>query len=335
MTHTFLFLYLVIFLAFTFDFINGFHDAANSVAILIATKVLKPFSAVLWAAFFNFIAFLFFHLNVAATIGSGLVQPQIITPYIIFAALSGAIIWNLLTWYFGLPSSSSHSLIGGLIGASVVKGGWSVLKWHGLTPVLLAIVLSPLLGLLVSYLLIRLANFILKNVDSTKADRWAKYTQFVAGALLSLGHGGNDAQKTMGIIAVLLFSTGLLNGHFHVPFWVVISCNFIMGLGTLMGGWRIIHTMGTKLTQLTPLSGGCAATGAALTLFAATNLGIPVSTTHTVTGSIFGVGTSNAWLNTHWPTVRRIVWAWVLTIPAAGFVAAAVMGIETFFKVGV
>jgi inorganic phosphate transporter, PiT family len=332
MTHVFIFVYLVVFLAFLFDFINGFHDAANSVAIMVATKVLKPFTAVLWAAFFNFIAFLFFHLNVATTIGSGLVEPHIITPYIIFAALIGAIIWNLLTWYLGLPSSSSHGLIGGLVGAAVVGGGWGVLNWYGLLPVLIAIVLSPVLGLLISYFFIKFADCLVKNVNSIKAERWAKRTQFVAGALLSLGHGGNDAQKTMGIIAVLLFSTGLLNGHFYVPFWVVISCNFIMGLGTLMGGWRIIHTMGSKLTQLTPLSGGCAATGAALTLFAATDLGIPVSTTHTVTGAILGVGTSNGWLNTHWPTVRRIIWAWILTIPAAGLVAAAVMVIETFFK---
>ncbi len=335
MTSTFVFIYFVVFLAFIFDFINGFHDAANSVAIMVATKVLKPFTAVLWAAFFNFIAFLFFHLNVATTIGSGLVEPHIITPYIIFAALIGAIIWNLLTWYFGLPSSSSHGLIGGLVGAAVVGGGWSVLNWHGLLPVLIAIILSPVLGLLISWFLIKVSNYLLKDVNSLKAERWAKRVQFVAGALLSLGHGGNDAQKTMGIIAVLLFSTGLLNGHFYVPFWVVISCNFVMSLGTLMGGWRIIHTMGSKLTKLTPLSGGCAATGAALTLFAATDLGIPVSTTHTVTGAILGVGTSNGWLNTHWPTVRRIVWAWVLTIPAAGFVAAAVMALETFFKLGI
>jgi inorganic phosphate transporter, PiT family len=334
MISTFVFIYLVIFLAFTFDFINGFHDAANSVAIMVATKVLKPFTAVLWAAFFNFIAFLFFHLNVATTIGSGLIEPHIISPYIIFAALIGAIVWNLVTWYFGLPSSSSHALIGGLIGAAVITGGWQVLNWHGLSPVLIAIVLSPILGLLISCLLMKISHCLLKDVNSVQTERWAKRAQFIAGALLSLGHGGNDAQKTMGIIAVLLFSAGLLKGHFYVPFWIVISCNFVMGLGTLLGGWRIIHTMGSKLTQLTFLSGGCAATGAALTLFAATDLGIPVSTTHTVTGAILGVGTSNGWLNTHWPTVRRIIWAWVLTIPAAAFVAASVMALETFLQLG-
>jgi PiT family inorganic phosphate transporter len=325
MTITLLFIYFVIVLAFIFDFINGFHDAANSIAIMVATKVLKPLTAVLWAAFFNFIAFLFFHLSVATTIGSGLIEPHIITPYVLFAALSGAITWNLLTWYFGLPSSSSHGLIGGLVGAALVAGGWHVLNWHGLLPVLIAIVLSPVLGLSISWLLIKMTHVFLKDIDSERTQSWAKRAQFVAGALLSLGHGGNDAQKTMGIIAVLLFSTGLLNGHFYVPFWVIISCNFVMGLGTLIGGWRIVHTLGNKITQLTPLSGGCAATGAALTLFAATDLGIPVSTTHTVTGAILGVGSTNGWINTHWPTIRRILWAWVLTIPAAGLVASFVM----------
>lgn len=334
MTSTFLFIYFVVFLAFVFDFINGFHDAANSVAIMVATKVLKPFTAVLWAAFFNFIAFLFFHLNVATTIGLGLIAPHFVTPNLVFAALLGAIIWNLLTWYFGLPSSSSHGLIGGLVGAALVASGWHVLNWHGLLPVLIAIVLSPILGLLVSWLLIKISFLLVGDVNSLKAGQWAKRAQFGAAALLSLGHGGNDAQKTMGIIAVLLFSAGFLNGQFHIPFWVVISCNFVMGLGTLMGGWRIINTMGNKLTQLTPLSGGCAATSAALTLFVATDLGISVSTTHTVTGAILGVGTSNGWLNTHLPTVRRIVWAWVLTIPAAALVAAGVMALEMFFNLG-
>lgn len=332
MTSTYAFIFFVIFLAFTFDFINGFHDAANSVAILIATKVLKPFTAVLWAAFFNFIAFLFFHLNVATTIGSGLIEPHIVTPYLIFAALMGAITWNLLTWYFGLPSSSSHGLIGGLVGAALVAGGWGILNWHGLLPVLIAIVLSPLLGLLVSWMLINASNRFLKGVHSEKTERWAKRVQLLAGALLSLGHGGNDAQKTMGIIAILLFSTGLLNGQFYVPFWAVISCNFVMGLGTLIGGWRIINTMGTKLTRLTPVSGSCAATGAALTLFAATDMGIPVSTTHTVTGAILGAGTTNKWLGTQWQIVRRIVWAWFLTIPAAALVAAVVMWLIHYFQ---
>jgi PiT family inorganic phosphate transporter len=334
MTSTLLFVCLVIFLAFTFDFINGFHDAANSIAIMVATKALKPLTAILWGSFFNFIAFLFFHLSVATTIGSELVEPHIITPALLFAALIGAITWNLLTWYCGLPSSSSHGLIGGLVGAAIVAGGWSVLNWYGLLPVLIAIFLSPVLGMLISWLLIKALNYLLKNINSIETEQWAKRAQFVSGALLSLGHGGNDAQKTMGIIAVLLFSTGFLNGQFYVPFWVVISCNFVMSCGTLLGGWRIMHTMGSKLTQLSSLSGACAATGAALTLFAATDLGIPVSTTHTVTGAILGVGTSNNRLTTCWPTMQRIVWAWVFTVPAAAFVAAATMAMEIFFKLG-
>lgn len=325
MTTTLGFIYFVIILAFLFDFINGFHDAANSVATMVATNALKPIWAVAWAAFFNFIAFLFFHLNVASTIGAGLVQPNIIDPYLIFAALTGAICWNLFTWYFGLPSSSSHALIGGLVGAGIAKSGWGVLIWNGLTKVIIAIVLSPLLGLIIGLLLMTVTNHLVRNIASQKVDKWAKRLQFVAGAALSLGHGGNDAQKTMGIIAILLFASGLLHGDFYVPFWVVVSCNFVMGLGTLSGGWRIINTMGKKITNLTPLSGGCAATGAAVTLFVATDLGIPVSTTHTVTGSIIGVGTHKGVFGAHWETVRRIVWAWFLTLPAAGLVAAGII----------
>jgi PiT family inorganic phosphate transporter len=333
MTSAFAFIYFVIFLAFLFDFINGFHDAANSVATMVATNALKPIWAVIWAAFFNFIAFLFFHLNVAGTIGAGLVQPSVIDAYFIFSALIGAIFWNLFTWYFGLPSSSSHALIGGLIGAALVKGGFGVLIWSGLLPVILAIVLSPILGMTIGALLMKLSSWLGLHVANEKVDRWAKKLQFVAAAALSLGHGANDAQKTMGIIAILLFSSGLLHGKFYVPFWVAISCNFVMGLGTLSGGWRIIHTMGKKITKLTPLSGGCAATGAALTLFAATDLGIPVSTTHTVTGSIIGVGThKKGLLGAHWETVRRIMWAWVLTIPAAALVASGVMCLKGFFN---
>lgn len=332
MTSALVFIYFVIFLAFVFDFINGFHDAANSVATMVATNALKPIWAVAWAAFFNFIAFLFFHLNVASTIGAGLVEPHIVDAYLIFAALTGAIIWNLLTWYFGLPSSSSHALIGGLVGAGIAKAGWGVLIWDGLTKVIVAIVLSPLLGLVIGLLLMTITNHLVRNIATQKVEKWSKRLQFVAGAALSLGHGGNDAQKTMGIIAILLFSSHLLDGHFYVPFWVIISCNFVMGLGTLSGGWRIIHTMGKKITNLNPLSGGCAATGAALTLFAATDLGIPVSTTHTVTGAIIGVGTHKGVFGAHWETVRRIVWAWLLTLPAAAFVASGIMYLEKFVK---
>lgn len=331
MTEAMWFIFFVIALAFIFDFINGFHDAANSIATMVATKALKPIWAVVWAAFFNFIAFLFFHLNVANTIGTGLVNPHVISPFVIFAALTGAIFWNLFTWYFGLPSSSSHALIGGLVGAGVMKGGWSMLNISGLSKVLISIVLSPILGLIIALGFMVMLDSLLKNTMSEKIERWSKRLQFVSGAMLSLGHGGNDAQKTMGIIAILLFSTHQLGSTFYVPFWVVLSCNLVMALGTLCGGWRIIHTMGSKITQLTPLSGGCAATGAAVTLFTATNLGVPVSTTHTVTGAIIGVGTHKGVFGAHWQTVRRIVWAWILTIPAAGLVAGSLMTLEHRF----
>lgn len=317
------FVYFVVFLAFTFDFINGLHDAANSTATLVATRVLKPWAAVLWAAFFNGIAFLFFKLNVANTIGSGLIEPGIVTPYLLFSALFGAIGWNLITWYFGLPSSSSHALIGGLIGATLVAAGWNALNWQGLTPVLMALILSPTLGLLASMLLIKISHFLLKNTHLTAVTRWSSMTQFIACAFLSLGHGGNDAQKTMGIIAILLFSAGLAGDTFHIPFWVAISCNLVMGLGTLMGGWRIIYTMGEKITPLTPVSGSCAAMGAAITLLAANDIGVPVSTTHTVTGAIIGTGISHRGI--YWPTVYRILWSWLLTIPSAAAISAGIM----------
>lgn len=328
MLSTLTFVYFVVFLAFIFDFINGLHDAANSVATIVATRVLKPLHAVIWAAFFNGIAFLFFKLNVANTIGSGLVEPSIVTPYLVFAALSGAIGWNLLTWYFGMPSSSSHALIGGLMGATMVAGGWHALNWQGLLPVLLALIVSPTLGLAVSISLVKISNFMLKGVQTETITRWARRAQFIGSAFLSLGHGGNDAQKTMGIIAVLLFSAGLSGDNFHVPFWVVISCNLVMGLGTLLGGWRIIYTMGEKITMLTPLSGSCAATGAAVTLLTANHLGVPVSTTHTVTGAIVGTGMSKGWSGIHWPTVYQILWAWLLTIPSSALLAASIMGLE-------
>lgn len=330
MTEMQYFIFFVIFLAFVFDFINGFHDAANSIATMVATGALKPIWAVAWAAFFNFIAFLVFNLNVASTIGTGLIQPHIVTPYLIFAALTGAIFWNLITWYFGLPSSSSHALIGGLFGAAIVKAGWGTVNQVGFYKVVTSIVLSPILGLILGLTLMSLMHRFTHQINTEKVEKWSKRMQFLAGALLSLGHGGNDAQKTMGIIAVLLFSSHLIGNNFHVPFWVVISCNSVMALGTLCGGWRIINTMGKKITDLTPLSGGCAATGAAITLFTANNFGIPVSTTHTVTGSIIGVGTQKGIFGTHWDTVRRIIWAWVLTIPAAGCVAGGLMWLRYF-----
>ncbi len=321
MTSAMVFILFVIALAFVFDFINGFHDAANSVATIVSTGVLKPLTAVAWAAFFNFIAFLFFQLKVAGTIGTGLITPTIVDPYFIFAALSGAITWNLLTWYFGLPSSSSHALVGGLVGAAIAKGGMATLNYPGLTKVIVSIVLSPLLGCLLGFLLVSLVKWLTRNIKESSVNHWFGRIQFASAALLSLGHGGNDAQKTMGVIAVLLFSSHLLDGHFYVPIWVMISCNLVMALGTLMGGWRIVNTLGSKITKLNPMLGSCAETGAAATLFLATNLGIPVSTTHTITGAITGVGIKSV----QWATIRRIMWAWFLTLPAAGLIAAGLI----------
>jgi len=330
MTTALLFVFLVIALAFIFDFINGFHDAANSTATIISTGILTPRQAVIWAAFFNFIAFLFFHLSVANTIGIGLINPNIVDTYLIFSALSGAIIWNLITWYFGLPSSSSHALMGGLIGAALVKGGFAVIIMSGFIKIALAIVFSPLLGFIMGSLLMLITHKLARNWSQVKQNRWFGYTQFVSAAMLSLAHGGNDAQKTMGIIAVLLFSTHLITGDFHVPFWVVISCNLVMALGTLAGGCRIVDTMGKKITSLTTRSGCSAETGASLTLFLATYLGIPVSTTHTITGAI--TGTSMMTLHTiQWGIIKRIVYAWIMTLPIAGLIAGLLMLAKQIF----
>ncbi len=320
-----LFILFVVFLAFLFDFTNGFHDAANSIATIIATEVLSPLQAVLWAALFNFLAFFFFKLAIAHTISTGLVHPSIISPYVIFAGLAGAISWNIITWYFGLPSSSSHALIGGLAGAAFVKGGIHALLLPGFLKVTSAIFLSPLIGLVVAYGLTHLVNRITKgNTDATN-HRWFKYIQLISSALLSLTHGGNDAQKTMGIIAILLYSGSLLGPVFYVPFWVIVSCYFVISLGTLFGGWRIIHTMGKKITHLNTLRGSCAETSAALVIYAATELGVPVSTTHTVTGAIAGVGVYESFWGTHWDMMHKIFWAWLFTIPATALIAAAVM----------
>lgn len=313
-----------IFLALIFDFLNGFHDAANSIATIVSTRVLKPQHAVFWAAFFNFIAFLFFGLHVANTMGVGLIDTSIVDIYLILAALVGAIIWNILTWYFGIPSSSSHALIGGLIGAGIAKAGVTHLKMGGIFKVLIAIVLSPLIGMIMGSLLMLLTARIFFKFPPTQIDHWFRKLQFISAAFISLGHGGNDAQKTMGIIAILLFSAGLLGNHFYVPLWVIVSCNFVIALGTFFGGWRIVKTMGMKITKLKPVSGFCAETASALTLFLATGLGIPVSTTHTITGAIVGVGSLNGAKAVRWGIARNIVWAWILTIPAAGLVSALI-----------
>jgi PiT family inorganic phosphate transporter len=309
-------------LALLFDFINGLHDAANSIATIVSTRVLGPQVAVAWAAFFNFIAFLFFGLHVARTLGSGIVMATAIDAAVIFGALMGAIIWNVITWAGGIPSSSSHALVGGLVGAGVAKAGFGVVVWSGFGPTLLAIVLSPLIGFGLALTLVFVTTWAAHRSSPFAADRAFRSLQFVSASLYSLGHGGNDAQKTMGIIAVLLFSQGHLGNEFYVPFWVVISCQAAMALGTLFGGWRIVHTMGSKITRLTPMQGFCAETGGAITLFSATWLGIPVSTTHTITGAIIGVGAARRTSAVRWGVARGIVVAWVVTIPASALIAA-------------
>jgi len=310
-------------IALLFDFLNGLHDAANSIATIVSTRVLRPQYAVLWAAFFNFIAFLVFGLHVANTIGTGIIEPSIIDPAVIFAALMGAIVWNVITWALGIPSSSSHALIGGLLGAGLAKAGLSAAVWSGLIKALLAIVLSPLVGFLLALVLVAIVSWASVRSTPFAVDRAFRILQFVSASLYSLGHGGNDAQKTMGIIAVLLYSQGHLGSEFSVPFWVVLACQSAMALGTLMGGWRIVRTMGLRITKLTPMQGFCAETGGAATLFAATFLGVPVSTTHTITGAIVGVGAARRVSAVRWNVASSIVYAWVITIPASAIVAAA------------
>jgi PiT family inorganic phosphate transporter len=312
----------IIAVALAFDFVNGFHDAANSIATVVSTRVLSPRYAVIWAAFFNFIAFLFFGLHVANTIGKGIIDPTIVDPPIIFAALTGAIAWDMITWFYGIPSSSSHALIGGLAGAAVAKAGAHSLDVAGLTKITVSIVLSPLIGLMLAFLMMTAVIWIVRRSTPAKVDGWFRRGQLLSAALYSLGHGGNDAQKTMGIITVLLFATGNLGDTFYVPLWVVLACHAAMALGTLSGGWRIVRTMGLKITKLKPVGGFCAETGGAITLFAATGLGIPVSTTHTITGAIIGVGAVTKLSAIRWGIAGRIVWAWVLTIPCSGFIAA-------------
>jgi PiT family inorganic phosphate transporter len=325
-----IFVIITIAIALIFDFLNGFHDAANSIATIVSTRVLKPHWAVLWAAFFNFIAFMFFHLQVANTIGTGLIDPHIVTISVVFSALIGAIFWNILTWYFGLPSSSSHALIGGILGAGIAKAGFTHVNVYGVTKVLVAIVISPFLGLMLGLLLMFLTSYIFHRFTPHKIEVWFRKLQLISSALISLGHGGNDAQKTMGIIAILLFSAGLLGEKFYIPIWVIISCNFVIALGTFFGGWRIVRTMGMKITKLKPIGGFCAETSSALTLFLATALGIPVSTTHTITGSIIGTGSLYGHQAVRWGVAKNIVWAWILTIPAAGLVSAGILLIIQF-----
>ena len=310
-------------IALLFDLLNGLHDAANSIATIVSTRVLRPQYAVAWAAFFNFIAFLFFGLHVAETVGKGIVSADVVDAAVIFGALMGAITWNVLTWVLGIPSSSSHALMGGLLGAGITKAGLSGVVWSGVLKTSLAIVGSPLIGLMLAMVLVLATSWSFAPTTPRIADSAFRKLQFISASLYSLGHGGNDAQKTMGIIAVLLYSQGMLGETFYVPFWVVISCQAAMGIGTLLGGWRIVHTMGSKITRLTPQQGFCAETGGAITLFGATWLGIPVSTTHTITGAIVGVGSTRRMSAVRWNVASSIVVAWVVTIPAAGLIGAA------------
>ncbi len=311
----------LIVVALVFDFLNGLHDAANSIATIVSTRVLPPRAAVFWAAFFNFIAFLFFGLHVAQTIGTGIIDPAVVDPRVIFAALMGAISWNVITWWAGMPSSSSHALIGGLLGAGTTKAGSAAIVWKGVLMTTGAIFLSPIIGFLLALALVLAISWMLVRKTPLAVDRMFRVLQFGSASLYSLGHGGNDAQKTMGIIAGLLFAQGHLGAQFYVPFWVVLSCQAAMALGTLFGGWRIVRTMGSKITRLTPMQGFCAETGGAATLFLATWLGIPVSTTHTITGAIVGVGAARRISAVRWNVASNIVFAWIVTMPAAALIA--------------
>lgn len=322
MDAAFLILCFLIAVALAFDFMNGLHDAANSIATVVATRVLPPGLAVLWAAFFNFAAFFVFGVAVANTIGKGIISPEIISDAVIFGALMGAISWNVITWLKGIPSSSSHALVGGLLGAGVAKAGVDVIVLKGVTKTVSAIFLSPMVGFTLALVLVLVVSWLFVKVNPARADWVFRRLQLVSAAAYSLGHGGNDAQKTMGIIAVLLYSRGLLGDDFFVPLWVVVTCYVVIAMGTLCGGWRIVHTMGSRITRLSPQQGFCAETGGAITLFAATSLGVPVSTTHTITGCIVGVGAARRASAVRWGVARSIVTAWFITMPASAAMSA-------------
>jgi PiT family inorganic phosphate transporter len=315
-------LVMLVALALAFDFMNGLHDAANSIATVVSTGVMKPHHAVAFAAFFNVVAIFIFHLKVAATVGKGIVDPEVIDQYVVFGALAGAISWNGITWFFGLPSSSSHALIGGLIGAGVAKGGFATLVASGIGKTVLFIFVSPLVGFVLGGLLLVVVSWIFRRASPYRIDRWFRRLQLASAAAYGLGHGGNDAQKTIGIIWVLLIGARVIGPDDAVPAWVIILCYLAIGLGTFFGGWRIVKTMGQRITKLKPVHGFCAEAGGAIMLFSATALGIPVSTTHTITGAIVGVGSTRRVSAVRWGVAGNIVWAWIFTIPAAAFVAA-------------
>jgi PiT family inorganic phosphate transporter len=315
-----LFIIFIIIVALVFDYTNGMHDAANSISTIVSTRVLSPRQAVIWAAVFNFVAFLIFSTTVAETIGQGMIDIKTVTPVVVLAGLGGAICWNLITWYLGLPSSSSHAIIGGYAGAAIVRSGFGVIIAGGWYKTLIFIVLSPTIGLFLGFLLKTITMWIIYKQKPVVVNKWSRILQLFSAALYSLGHGGNDAQKTMGIIASLLFAGGLMH-EFKIPLWVVLSAHAAIALGTLSGGWRIVRTMGQKITKLEPIDGVCAETSAAFSIFLATHLGVPVSTTHVITGAISGVGSANRFLAVRWGVTVRIVWAWIFTIPAAALLA--------------
>jgi PiT family inorganic phosphate transporter len=318
-------------LAVAFDFMNGFHDAANSIATVVSTGVLKPQQAVVFAALFNFIAVFVFHLSVAATIGKGIVMPGIVDAHVVFGALIGAIAWNIITWWYGIPSSSSHALIGGIVGAVIAKAGVSGLVAAGVLKTVAFIFVSPLLGFTLGSLLMVVVAWLVRDTTPLRVDRWFRRAQLLSAGLYSLGHGGNDAQKTIGIIWMLLIATGYASAADKLPpTWVIWTCYLAIALGTMFGGWRIVKTMGQKITKLKPVGGFCAETGGAMTLFLATALGIPVSTTHTITGAIVGVGSTQRASAVRWGVAGNIVWAWIFTIPASAFIAAVFYGMSLY-----
>ena len=323
-------IFLVV-LALAFDFMNGFHDAANAIATVVSTRVMKPHTAVAMAAFCNVAAIFVFELKVAATVGKGTIDPSIIDHYVVFGALVGAIAWNVITWYYGIPSSSSHALIGGLIGAAIAKAGPGSLITSGVVKVVSFILISPLLGMVLGSLMMILVSWIFRRSTPRRVDSWSRKLQLISASAYALGHGGNDAQKTIGIIWMLLISAGMVHSGEHVPYWVVVACYTAIGLGTIFGGWRIIKLMGQKITKLRPVGGFCAQTGGAATLFFATALGIPVSTTHTITGASVGVGATKRLSAVRWGLAGTIVWAWVLTIPCSALISAIFWYFGRFF----
>ncbi len=319
----------LVIVALLFDFMNGFHDAANSIATIVSTRVLKPHQAVIWAAAFNFLAYFLFELKVAGTIGKGTIDPSIVDHYLIFGALVGAIVWNVITWYYGIPSSSSHALVGGLVGAAVAKAGFGSLISAGVLKIIAFIFIAPMLGFTIGSLMMVIVSWLCRNMSPSKVDKHFRRLQLVSAAGYSLGHGGNDAQKTIGIIWMLLIAAGVSKSGEHVPVWVVLSCYTAMGLGTMFGGWRIVKTMGNRITKLNQARGFCANSAGAMTLFFATALGIPVSTTHTITGAIAGVGSTRGARRVRWGVAGNIVWAWILTIPCSALIAAAAWWLGT------